>query len=111
MDDKAFGTLQIPIPASTLPKDADSISLCVSVVPVWPIASNIGNTFLLGVDDCDAEALGNIFTEWSPEWKLQVLENRKELVVRLPLDKRRDQHVIVIHCADPGQIIQKITYQ
>ena len=111
MDDKASGTLQIPIPASTLPKDADSISLCVSVVPVWPIASDRGNTFLLAVDDCDAEALGNIFTEWSPEWKLQVLENRKELVVRLPLDKRREQHIIVIHCADPGQIIQKITYQ
>ena len=57
------------------------------------------------------EDLKNIFKEWGPEWKLQVLENRKEFVVTLPLDKSRSQHVITLSIIDPGQIVQKITCQ
>jgi hypothetical protein len=40
-----------------------------------------------------------------------VLENRKEFVLTLPLDTARRDHVITLSMIDPGQIIQKITYQ
>ena len=42
--------------------------------------------------------------------KIQVLENRKEFLITLPLDKARQEHVITFSIIDPGQIIQKITY-
>ena len=53
----------------------------------------------------------NIFQEWGREWKIQVLENRKEFVLTLPLDQTRPSHTITLSIIDPGQIIQKITYQ
>ena len=43
------------------------------------------------------------------EWKIQVLENRKEFVVTMPLDRGADEHFITLTIVDPGQIIQKIT--
>ena len=53
--------------------------------------------------------------EWNKErdgeWKIQVLENRKEFTLTLPLDKTRHNHTITLSIIDPGQIIQKITYQ
>jgi len=53
----------------------------------------------------------NVFREWGSEWKLQVLENRKEFVLTLPLDQSHREHVLTLTIIDPGQIIQKITYQ
>ena len=53
--------------------------------------------------------------EWDKErdgeWKIQVLENRKEFTLTLPLDGTRSNHTITLSIIDPGQIIQKITYQ
>ena len=53
--------------------------------------------------------------EWNKErdgeWKIQVLENRKEFTLTLPLDGTRSNHTITLSIIDPGQIIQKITYQ
>ena len=51
----------------------------------------------------------NKFQEWGREWKIQVLENRKEFVLTLPLDKNKGEHEITLSIIDPGQIIQKIT--
>lgn len=42
---------------------------------------------------------------------IQVLENRKEFVVTLPLDRSRREHTVSLSIIDPGQIIQKITFQ
>ena len=52
----------------------------------------------------------NRFAEWSWEWKLQVLENRKEFVLTFPLNKSRTEHTMSLSIIDPGQIVQKITY-
>jgi hypothetical protein len=51
----------------------------------------------------------NKFQEWGREWKIQVLENRKEFVLTMPLDKNKGEHEITLSIIDPGQIIQKIT--
>lgn len=111
LDFKATGSLDIAIPDSTLPIHADSVSVCISVVPMWPVAIDRSNRLSVSVDGCKPIVCENVFQEWSPEWKIQVLENRKEFVVTLPLNKNRDTHVLTIGIVDPGQIIQKITYQ
>ena len=87
------------------------IALCVSVVPMWPVATDRSNRFSVSVDHGKAEVCENRFKEWSREWKIQVLENRKEFVLTLPLDTTRNDHVMTLSIVDPGQIIQKITYQ
>lgn len=101
----------IDIPISTVSEQADSIMLCISVVPMWPVAYERSNKFAVSVDGGRAEVCENIFKEWGREWKIQVLENRKEFMVTLPLDKTRREHVVTLSIIDPGQIIQKITYQ
>ena len=111
LDLNATGSLDILIPANTLSKNADSIAICISVVPMWPVATDRSNRFSVSVDHGKTMVCENIFKEWGPEWKLQVLENRKEFVLTLPLDTTREEHVISLSIVDPGQIIQKITYQ
>ena len=78
---------------------------------MWPVAYDRSNRFSVSADNGKAEVCENVFKEWGPEWKLQVLENRKEFVVTLPLDKARRDHFITLSIVDPGQIIQKISYQ
>lgn len=109
LDFNSSGHVDIPLPAMTAA--ADSVSLCISVVPMWPVAYDRSNRFSVSVDNGKAEVCENVFKEWGPEWKLQVLENRKEFVVTLPLDKARRDHFITLSIVDPGQIIQKISYQ
>ena len=106
-------SIDIAIPANTLPANVDSIALCISVVPMWPVASDGSNRFAVSIDGSKPVVCENKFTEWSPEWKLQVLENRKEFVLTLPLNKTmvNTGHIITLSIVDPGQIIQKITYQ
>ena len=105
------GNIDIAIPAGTLPANSDSISLCISVVPMWPVATDRSNRFSVSVDDGKPEICENVFQEWGRDWKIQVLENSKEFVLTLPLDKTRSEHVVTLSIIDPGQIIQKITYQ
>ena len=109
LDLQITGSIDIPIPV--LPKNADSVSLCISVVPMWPVATDRSNRFSVSVDHGKAEVCENLFKEWGREWKIQVLENRKEFVLTLPLDTTRNDHVMTLSIVDPGQIIQKITYQ
>lgn len=111
LDMDVKGSIDIAIPANTLPVTADSITLCISVVPMWPVATDRSNRFSVSVDRGKAEVCENVFQEWGREWKIQVLENRKEFVVTLPLDVARRDHVVTLSIIDPGQIIQKITYR
>ncbi|MDO4984160.1 MAG: glycosyl hydrolase 115 family protein [Prevotella sp.] len=109
LDQKASGCINIPIPS--LPASADSIQLCISVVPMWPVSTDRSNRLAVSIDQGKAITLENKFKEWGREWKKQILENRKDFVLTLPLDKARGQHVITLSIVDPGQIVQKITYQ
>ena len=86
------------------------LTLCLSVVPMWPVAYDRSNRIAVSVDGGKEVICENVFKEWSPEWKLQVLENRKEFVVTLPLDTNCQQHILTLRIVDPGQIVQKITY-
>ncbi len=110
LDLDVTGSITIAIPAGTLPVNSDSIALCISVVPMWPVATDRSNRFSVSVDDGKPEICENVFQEWGRDWKIQVLENRKEFMLTLPLDTSRREHIITLSIIDPGQIIQKITY-
>ena len=108
--ESAGSTINIPLPPGLSPR-ATNLQVCISVVPMWPVATDRSNRFAVSVDGSKAEICENKFKEWSREWKIQVLENRKEFVLNLPLDASRQNHSITLQIIDPGQIIQKITYQ
>ena len=109
--EKEKGSIDIAVPLGTLTAKADSIKLCISVVPMWPVATDCSNRFAVSVDHGTAEVCENLFKEWGREWKIQVLENRKEFVLTLPLDTTRRNHIITLSIIDPGQIVQKLSYQ
>ena len=104
------GSIDIPLTSHLLPLTSN-INICLSVVPMWPVAYDRSNRIAVSVDGGEPVVCENKFKEWSAEWKLQVLENRKEFVVTLPLDTSRSEHVLTLTIVDPGQIVQKITYQ
>ena len=45
------------------------------------------------------------------EWKLQVLENRKEFLLTFPFDAQRKTHTLTLGIIDPGQMIQHISFE
>ncbi|MCH5175791.1 MAG: glycosyl hydrolase 115 family protein [Prevotellaceae bacterium] len=89
--------------------DIDTIQVCIELVPLWATTKDRSNRLGVSIDNGTPILLENIFEEWSPEWKLQVLENRKEFLLTLPLDKSRPQHTLSLIIGDPGQMVQKIT--
>ena len=110
LDFNTTGSIDIPLDSSLL-AHRTTLQICLSVVPMWPVAYDRSNKIAVSVDGGKAVVCENIFKEWGPEWKLQVLENRKEFVLNLPLDANRSDHVITLSIVDPGQIVQKITYE
>jgi hypothetical protein len=78
---------------------------------MWPVSTERSNRFSVSIDDGKAAICENIFKEWGREWKIQVLENRKDFVLRLPVDKSRKRHTMKLSIIDPGQIVQRISYQ
>ena len=104
------GSIDIPLDSKLISQNSQ-LNVCLSVVPMWPVAYDRSNKIVVSVDGGEEVICENVFKEWSPEWKLQVLENRKEYVVSLPLDTNRSDHVLTLRIVDPGQIVQKITYQ
>lgn len=111
LDFENKGSIDIDIPSEYISKGAESISVCISVVPMWPVAYDRSNKFSVSVDGSEAVVCENNFKEWGREWKIQVLENRKEFVMTFPLDKSQKEHRLTLSIIDPGQIIQKITVQ
>ena len=100
--------VNIPIPTS---QGASSITLCLSVIPVWPVSTDCSNRFAVSVDGGERVVCENTFKEWGQAWKKQVLENRKDFQVTLPLDTTRQNHTLTLTIIDPGQMIQKITFE
>lgn len=111
MDESASGSFDVKIPSSSLSKGAESVKVCVSVVPVWPVAYEKSTRFLVSLDGSEPVLCENIFEEWGREWKIQVLENRKEFVMEFPVEKSSAEHTLTISIVDPGQIVQKITFE
>ena len=110
-DASSLSSAHIDIALPPLAPEADSVQVCLSVVPLWPIHAGRGNRLGVSVDGGRPTVVENPCQEWSEPWKLQVLENRKEFVLTLPLDRSRQRHTLSLVVGDPGQIVQKITIQ
>lgn len=107
-DPASLSSSHIDIPFEA---EGDSVKLQISTVPVWPLYRDRSNTFGVSVDGCSPVVCENKIVEWSYPWKLQVLENRKDYLITLPLEKKSGkEHVLTFVIGDPGQMIQSITY-
>ncbi len=91
--------------------EPDSVTLCISTVPFWPVTLDRSNRIGVSVDGCGAVVCENRFEEWSFPWKIQVLANRKDYLVTLPLGAGKRKHVLSLIIGDPGQIVQRISYE
>lgn len=89
----------------------DEITICVSMVPMWPIYKGRSNAFGISLDGSEPVVCENRFVEYAESWKMQVMENRKDFVVTLPFDSSIKEHTLSFYIGDPGQIVQKITYK
>lgn len=107
----SFSSQHIDISLNKDVVNSDSITLCISVVPFWPVNSDRSNRFGVSVDGCQPVVCENQFMEWGWSWKLQVLENKKDFVLTLPIDRSKKRHTLSFIIGDPGQMIQKITYK
>jgi len=105
LDVEATGSIDIALPVAT----TDSVTLCLSVLPMWPVAHQVSNRIAVSVDGCEPVVCENHFQEWGTSWSIQVLENRKEYLLTFPLAKTKE-HKLTLTIVDPGQIVQKITY-
>jgi len=90
---------------------SDSVTLCISCVPFWPVSRERSNRLGVSVDGCQPVVLENRIEEWSWPWKLQVLENKKDFVVTLPIDGSKRKHRLSLIIGDPGQMVQRISFQ
>lgn len=110
--DKAkMKSTSIDIPLTEIAPSADNVNICISVLPMWPISHESSNSILVSVDGGKPVSCVNVFKEWGAEWKIQVLENRKEFVLTFPLDKTKKMHNLTLTIGDPGQIVQRISYR
>lgn len=90
---------------------ADSVTLCISTVPFWPVTLDRSNRIGVSVDGGKPVVCENKFEEWSLPWKIQVLGNRKDYLITLPIDAAKKAHVLSLIIGDPGQIVQRISYE
>lgn len=97
----------------TIAPDAlsDSLQICISVIPFWPVSLDRSNRIGISLDGCTPVVCENRFEEWSFPWKLQVLENRKEYLLTFPIDRHQPKHTLSLIIGDPGQMVQKITWK
>ena len=107
----SMASSRVDIPLADIPADAEKVKVCVAVVPFWPVFASRSNCIGVSLDGKAPVVCENKVEEWSFPWKVQVLYNRKDFVLTLPLDKSRDTHTLSLIIGDPGQIIQKISYQ
>lgn len=103
--------VDITFQTEVAPEGKDEITLCVSMVPMWPVYQGRSNTFGISIDGCEPIVCENRFVEYAESWKMQVMENRKDFVVTLPFNSAQTSHTLSFHIGDPGQIVQKITYK
>lgn len=104
MDADVHGSIDIPLSVT----NTDSVRICISVLPMWPVAYHVSNRIAVSVDGCEPVICENQFKEWGTSWSIQVLENSKEYLLSFPLAKK-DKHTLRLEIVDPGQVVQKIT--
>jgi hypothetical protein len=104
---QSLSSAHIDIPFTT---GESEVEIQITVVPLWPVSADRSNRIGVSVDGARPVVCENIFKEWGPEWKLQVLENRKDFYVTFPLTSG-SRHILTLIVGDPGQIVQRIAFR
>ena len=107
----SLASQHIDIPFECSKDGGNTLSLCLSVVPFWPITQDRSNRLGVSIDGSAPVVCENKFTEWSYPWKLQVLENRKDFVLSLPINRNKKHHKLTLIIGDPGQMVQEISFE
>ena len=110
-DPSKLTSQHLDIPFECSQTGGKRLSLCISVVPFWPVTQDRSNRFGVSIDGSTPIVCENKFTEWSYPWKLQVLENRKDFVLSLPIDRKKKHHLLTLVIGDPGQMVQEISFK
>lgn len=98
------GTVTYPLPQI----NADSISVVVHVVPLWPLYPGKGNSVGVSVDGNPMQLLTNKFQEYGRSWKDQVMRNGYSRRFRFPVNRHNKSHQLTLHTIDEGQIVQRV---
>ena len=88
--------------------DADSVTVHVYSLPVFPIYKGRGTRFGVSVDGQPVQVTNNVPVEYSKAWKDHVLQNGVKATFSFPVDRERKAHTLTLSCGDPGVMIQRI---
>ena len=87
---------------------ADSISVVLHVVPLWPLYPGKGNSVGVSIDGSPMQLLTNKFQEYGRSWKDQVMRNGYSRRFRFPVSRHNQSHQLTLHTIDDGQIVQRV---
>ncbi len=88
--------------------DADSVTLHIYSLPVFPIYKGRGTRYGVSVDGEPVQVTNNVPEEYSKSWKDHVLQNGVKATFTFPIDATRQSHTLTLSCGDPGVMIQRI---
>ena len=92
-----------------LPKiDADSVNVVVYTVPFFPIYKGRSTAIGVSIDGKEPQVYCNNFSEYSKEWKDQVLQNGDVETFRFAIDRTCTSHKLSFILGDPGMMLQKV---
>ncbi|RNL82386.1 hypothetical protein ED312_17140 [Sinomicrobium pectinilyticum] len=88
--------------------DADSVTVYVYTLPVFPLYEGKSTRFGISVDNQPVYVTENRPKEFSEGWKDQVLQNGALAVAGFPVEQKAKKHTLKLTCGDPGVIVQRI---
>ncbi|WP_376778744.1 hypothetical protein [Chryseobacterium taichungense] len=77
-------------------------------VSFFPLYEGRSTRFGISVDNSHLQIVENLPTEFSKEWKDQVIQNSTVLTLKFPIQRGLKQHTLRLSCNDPGMIVQRI---
>lgn len=86
----------------------DSVDIYLYTVPFFPLYSGKATRIGIMVDNGTPQVYDNVFTEYSDEWKDQVLRNGDVQRFRFPINKNTDSHTLSFIRGNAGMMIQKV---
>jgi hypothetical protein len=88
--------------------DAESVTVHVYTVPVFPLYKGRGVSFGISVDGATSVVSNSNPREYSLPWKDRVLRNGALATAQFRVDRSRKEHVLTLVMGDPGLLVQRI---
>ncbi len=88
--------------------DADSVTVYVYTLPIFPVHEGRGVRFGVSLDSAPQVVSEYIPEEWSFPWKMNVLRNSTIAKITFPVSKGASFHRLNLRALDPGIMVQRI---